>query len=53
LPLDDDDESKHQILGTISSRSSIFGLRNVPAAFQRMLDTILANVLWLFVVVYV
>ena len=33
--------------------ASIFGLRNVPSSFQRMMDTILSAVLWIFVVVYV
>jgi hypothetical protein len=33
--------------------ASIFGLRNVPSSFQRMMDTILLAVLWIFVVVYV
>jgi hypothetical protein len=29
--------------------ASIFGLRNVPSSFQRMMDTILSAVLWIFV----
>ena len=57
LPLDDESKQvtgfRGPRFGHYQFRSSIFGLRNVPAAFQRMLDTILADVLWLFVVVYV